>query len=610
MKSTNISALMPRTLQRKTLLFLLLPTFLILMVIGIAGLTLIRNVLLEQWKEAAIAKLQRSAHHVDMRLMRPKELLRFLQHDNQRNINQQEYQVVLDQLRMLDGVVEVESTWYGEIQGEFDTRQIDEKLTPVDRYYQLQQLAITRPRYNQKIMSDTVSLIASFKDRSSKPVGHIEVVISFYDLIDQIVKAPWWNSNQAVLVDDAGNILTGTEPYTKNSIANSVVEFAHFDEHGPLEQKTWTAMQENVYGTIFGTGIPPERVSGFYRLSEAPWTMVIISSGSNVLQPIISFRNSYFLLGIVGIVLALLYIKVVIGRITGSIIKVSHAANRLASGTFEDPLVVVSHDEVGELTRSFNVMAQHLKERLALREEMDLAREVQQHLLPNDNYSAEGIEIAGLSIYCQQTGGDYYDLIPPHHNTGKATVVVGDVVGHGFGAALIMSSLRALLRSRASQPGTPLQILHDVNTLLCQDTAQSGNFASLFFLTIDMSVKQMTWIRCGHDPAIIYNPDSKTFSELRGEGLVLGFDKEYDFQENSYDFGNPKQVILICTDGAWEAENTSGEQFGKGKLKELLATYHQLPAEMLVHKITDSIKKFMAGHPQHDDITLAIVKTW
>ena len=99
-----------------------------------------------------------------------------------------------------------------------------------------------------------------------------------------------------------------------------------------------------------------------------------------------------------------------------------------------------------------------------------------------------GLDIAGRSLYCQETGGDYFDYIPLADPAGglRLCVAVGDVVGHGISAALLMTTVRALLRGRLDQPGSIAEAVCDVNRLLCQDTAASGSFVTLFLLEVGL----------------------------------------------------------------------------------------------------------------------------
>jgi sigma-B regulation protein RsbU (phosphoserine phosphatase) len=597
--------LRPTSLKQKTALFILLPTFIIMVSISWIGLQLVRQVLLDQWQETAITKLQRSAHYVDMRLMRPKEILRFLQQKEQKILQWSEINLLLDQLRSLDGVVHVDHKWY-------DQAEIPSNLEPMgmmhkNAYHRLDELTISPPVYNAELLSETVSLFARFKDKDGRNTGYIEVVLSFYDLVDQIVKSPWWKSNQAFIIDRNRNILAST---SLGGSIDSASKREGFGLKDNLEMQTWNAMQNAHSGTIFGPGIPPRKVSGFYQLTEAPWTLVIMAPGEQVLQPILEFRTYYYLISGVGILFAILYLRLITEKTTRAINRLSRAAEELSNGTFAEALVVESRDEVGILTTNFNVMAKQLHERLQLQKAMNVAREVQQNLLPQKGFATKGLEIAGTTLYCDETGGDYIDILNASHEKRKATIVVGDVVGHGIGAALLMATVRALLRGRACRPGTLSDIANDVNRLLCKDTSHSGNFVTLFYMEIDRQNSLINWVRCGHEPAIVYSPDSNSFSELRGEGIVLGFEATSTFSENTITFTAGNQVILIGSDGVWDVENEQGEAFGKERVKALLERYHTLSAEMLIQKITEQIAGFQSGHPQNDDITLAIIKTW
>ena len=595
----------PTSLQQKTALFILLPMFLILISLGYLGLRLVRNVLLEQWQETAIAKLQQTAHHVDMQLMRPKEMLRLLQGDPMPDMH---LQLVIDQLRSLDGVVQVNTNRTQLLPDDDNTLEHNAAHMHGMRHHQMekQKLAITAPKYDKNLKSETVSLVSDFTDWTGKKSGSIEVVISFDNLIDEIVKAPWWRSNKAYLINRDGDILAGTA--SSETASQIDVRKQKFGESDPLEKQTLAALQTNDFGTVFGPGKPPENISGYCRLTEAPWIMVLIAPGKIVLEPLINFRNSHILFVGIGILLALVYLRTVISRATKAIRRVSKAASELADGVPVPPLVVQSRDEVGELTRNFNTMAEQLQERMQLREAMHVAREIQQNLLPSTGISLDGIESAGVCIYCDDTGGDFFDLFITPADQQRMTIVVGDVAGHGIGAALLMATVRSLLRSRVCQPGTSAQIIDDVNKLLCLDTVRSGNFVTLFLLMLDLETRTFNWVRCGHEPALVYTPGSDTFTELRGEGLVLGVDSDWQYSDNTLGPATEKQIILLGSDGVWEAENSRGERFGKLRIRELLARHHDCDPKRILQEIISAISLFRDGHPQLDDVTLVILK--
>jgi sigma-B regulation protein RsbU (phosphoserine phosphatase) len=542
-----------------------------------------------------------------MELRKPKELLLLLQSSEDTNTNRQIFNRILKQIEEIEGVMGVHVEWpkNQKIQGSV-AGNVVKRAMGMMHGTRMDQFEIGMPKYDNKFNNRKISLISEFQDMHDNTVGRVEVIISFDKLIAQIINAPWWKSNKAYLIDDDGNVLANTalEPGLEDYFP-----LRAFGTANDLERETLAAMKEMNSGTVFGAGSPPEEISGFYHLTEAPWTMVIIAPGENVLQPIIRFKLFYIVTLTTCILLILFIIRQATNTITGKIKEVSAAADDLAKGNFGLPLVAASRDEVGELTRSFNKMTSQLKHRQAMKAAINVAREVQQNLLPRNSFSADGIVAGGVSLYCDETGGDYFDIIRFPGNERKVSVVVGDVVGHGIGAALLMTTVRALLRCRVFLPGRLDQIMNDVNRLLYRDTSKSGNFVTLFYLEVDRMQNTIRWVRAGHDPAFVYSPARDEFSELKGNGLALGVDEEWSFEYNELPVPSEEQLILIGSDGAWEVENKSGEQFGKERLKQLLADNSSLQPDEILQAIVEAIGIFRGETPPNDDITLVIVKT-
>jgi len=596
----------PRSLQQRTLLFILVPTFLLLTGMSVGGYVFVRNILLNQWGETAIAELQRTAHQIDMRMRKPKDLLQLLQGDGDLSANSQIFNYILKKTESLHGVVNVKIEW-PEKPDPVNTspRRGMGSIMGMGRHYKMDRFEISLPRYDRLLNDRTVSLVSELRDSAGVVVGRVEVILSFEKFIDKVITAPWWKSNKAYLIDDSGNVLATTFTGDKEHHTSPHAAFGTTDT---LERDTLAAMKLNDSGMVFGRGSPPEEVSGFYRLVEAPWTMVIMAPGKKILQPIIRFKFIY-ILSIAGCILLILYfIRRATGRITGMIKEITAAAEDLAEGSFGPPLPVTTRDEVGELTRCFNKMTRQLKQRLLLKEAINVAREVQQNLLPHAEYSTEGVIVDGISSYCDETGGDYFDIIRFPESDQKVGVVVGDVVGHGIGAALLMTTVRALLRCRIFQPGTLNEVMDDVNTLLCKDTNRTGNFITLFYLEINRRQNTVSWVRGGHDPAIVYSPKSQIFSEFKGKGIALGVDPEWNFESNELLLPDEEQLILIGSDGVWEVENIDGEQFGKDRVRQILADTSDYDPDRILQSIIQEIALFKGEKSQDDDITLAVIK--
>jgi sigma-B regulation protein RsbU (phosphoserine phosphatase) len=381
------------------------------------------------------------------------------------------------------------------------------------------------------------------------------------------------------------------------------------DSNDPLERETVKAMKTSEYGTILGEGHPPEEVSGFYKLQEAPWSLVMIAPGKEIMAPIVRFRFYYLIIGAVFISFIVILIRIVTGRTVVAIKEVSQAAERVAGGNYGKLLTVKTQDEVGELIRSFNSMVQQLKERMEMKQAMNLAMEVQQNLLPKKMPLIKGLDIAALSIYCDETGGDLYDFLEVgDRNSDRIAIAIGDVSGHGIPAALLMATVRAFLKSRATQPGGPSQIVSDVNRLITHDTGETGQFVTLFYASIDVGKKELRWVRAGHEPAILYDPGTDSFAELGGQGMALGVNGGYSYDEGGIIDLSDGQILLIGTDGLWEAHNKSYEMFGKNRLEAIIRQYAQTPADTILKSIILAVQEFRASAKQEDDITLAVIK--
>jgi sigma-B regulation protein RsbU (phosphoserine phosphatase) len=188
------------------------------------------------------------------------------------------------------------------------------------------------------------------------------------------------------------------------------------------------------------------------------------------------------------------------------------------------------------------------------------------------------------------------------------SVVVGDITGHGVDAALLMTSARAFLRMRASQPGSIAQIVNEMNRHLTRDVLDTGRFMTLFYMTIDTDNGHLHWVRAGHDPAIVYDPVQDKFEELKGSGQALGLDEKFAFEENLKTELASGQVIAIGTDGIWEAFNRDGEMYGKERFNNIIRQNASAEANDILNAIYSDLDSFRSGLKPEDDITLVVIK--
>lgn len=267
---------------------------------------------------------------------------------------------------------------------------------------------------------------------------------------------------------------------------------------------------------------------------------------------------------------------------------------------------VATRDEFGLIAGHTNTMIEGLRHRISLVAALKLAEEVQRTLLPVGPPQVPGVDAAGTSIYCQETGGDYYDyvLLPG----GRLGVVVADVSGHGIDSALFMASARAFMLAEARGFSSPSSLARDVNRYVARDSAPTGRFMSMFFLEIDPSRRVLRWVRAGHEPALMFDPSSLGFHELDGDGMALGVEEEVAYRDYTLEGYPAGAVIVIGTDGITETRNTAGELFGTARVREIARTNAHLTAAAIQAAVVRAVQEFRGDAPQEDDLTLVVLK--
>jgi serine phosphatase RsbU (regulator of sigma subunit) len=295
-------------------------------------------------------------------------------------------------------------------------------------------------------------------------------------------------------------------------------------------------------------------------------------------------------------------------RVTRTLESLNDAVAKVASGDLDAKAPAEGDDEFALLGKAFNDMVPQLRDGMKLKESLALAMEVQQSLLPMTPPTVDGLEIAGRSIYCDETGGDYYDFIElsdvsPH----TLAITVGDVTGHGIAAALLMTTARALLRGRASHEGDIAQLVTHMNRHLSRD-CQNGRFMTLYYMLVDTRTRHVRWVSAGHDPAIAYNPATGVFVELAGSDIPMGLDPDWVYSEFDRGGWPDGQIIVIGTDGIWETRDPCKRLFGKEALKEIIKANARRSCADIAKAITDTLGRYRQGGSQEDDVTLVVMK--
>jgi sigma-B regulation protein RsbU (phosphoserine phosphatase) len=292
--------------------------------------------------------------------------------------------------------------------------------------------------------------------------------------------------------------------------------------------------------------------------------------------------------------------------VTRPVARLAAAADYLAKGDFKTKVDIRTGDELQALGEAFNRMGDHLKERLEMKRSLSLAREIQQMLLPTSPPHLPGFEIAGQTLYCDETGGDYFDFIDL--GAGRLGLAVGDVTGHGVGAALLMATARGVLRSQAARSGLTIgQLFADLNRHLVENTADTL-FMTLFYGIIDSDNRTFHWISAGHGPVFQFSQQSGHFTELPSTAIPLGIMAEAAFEAGGSRVLHRGDILLVGTDGVWETEGPGGELFGIARLQKAVAGSADGTAEDILAAVMAAVASFRGEASPQDDLTLIVVK--
>jgi len=365
------------------------------------------------------------------------------------------------------------------------------------------------------------------------------------------------------------------------------------------------------YGRFAG-----EQGRPLFALIAAPASTILAPAESAIREVDRELEASLVTTG--GILLGLLVLVGVVAfglshRLSRPIIEMADASRRVAQGDLDTRVQIERNDELGQLGKAFNEMVPALNDRMRIRESLAVAMQVQQSLLPADAPSVAGLDIAGHSEYCDETGGDYYDFIElDRFGPDTLAVAVGDVTGHGIAAALLMATGRALIRANADTPGSLGEVFSAVNRQLCQ-SAFTGRFMTLVYLIItphcdDHGRITVRYLSAGHDPTLVYRPAEDRFIELAGNDIPLGIQDNWSFTEHRPDALRQGDILVAGTDGIWECFNAEGEQFGKERMKQVIRETSEGSAQSISQAITDACHAWRGERDQNDDITQVVVK--
>jgi sigma-B regulation protein RsbU (phosphoserine phosphatase) len=252
-----------------------------------------------------------------------------------------------------------------------------------------------------------------------------------------------------------------------------------------------------------------------------------------------------------------------------------------------------------------NARLYHLAvEKGRLERELQLAREVQIRLLPDETPQVEGWEFAAEWLPARQVSGDYYDFIYP--DRPEIDLVIADVSDKGMPAALYMALTRSVIRASMLHAATLAEGVTTANRLICTDAAY-GMFVTLCYACLNPQTGEMVYVNAGHNPPLFYQAAQNHLTPLTRTGMALGIEDDARYEQRTVQLASG-DFILFYTDGVTDAINTQEQEFGRERLCNLLNEQCQAPAWQIVNTLLKAIEFYTGDSEPFDDVTIVLVK--
>ena len=296
-----------------------------------------------------------------------------------------------------------------------------------------------------------------------------------------------------------------------------------------------------------------------------------------------------------------------------SVSTLAEGADRIGRGDFDAVIEMKGSDEIGRLADILNVMTKNLKkardemvDKRRMEDELLTAREIQAALLPRELPSVRGVEFGAYYSAQTESGGDYYDFIPI--GDAELGIAIADVSGHGVGAGLVMAMTRTLLHVHCKKSRNNKELLSILNEYL-YDNTDSNYFVTMFYAVLDLASHELRYSSAGHMRGIVLKKNALT--ELEPGGVPLGaaggdlFDPLVEIRKADLARGD---YLVQYTDGVVESMDAGRAEYGEERFhRALLMNYGKRPGD-LIDAVMADINRFTGRIPQHDDVTMIVVR--
>lgn len=399
-------------------------------------------------------------------------------------------------------------------------------------------------------------------------------------------------------------------PTTEDARLTEVVRWVSF-----VGYTEWDTGRPGTAGVVLGLNIG--RL--YTRISATPLAdLGNFTLGQLLLGGLLIVAVLFLIIQVVAFVLGVSLAR----SITGSVHALSEGTERVRAGDFSHRIQVQRRDQFGDLAESFNTMTASIEtllveraEKQRLEQELRIARQIQMSLLPQGLLTLPGLVVAGHCEPAREVGGDYYDFLPL--GPSRAGILIADVAGKGTSAALYMAELKGVVHSLSRRCASPRELLIEANRIIAPHL-DDRSFITMTYAVVDCDARTFTYARAGHCPLVYvrgpgHTGDGPRSAVLAPSGMVLGLKIDGGemfarvLEEVTLPLGH-EDVIVMFTDGITEAMDTQGEYFGESRLQTLVEAHGHGDVETLRERILRDIEDFTGEAPQHDDMTMLVLK--
>jgi phosphoserine phosphatase RsbU/P len=254
----------------------------------------------------------------------------------------------------------------------------------------------------------------------------------------------------------------------------------------------------------------------------------------------------------------------------------------------------------------FALLILEVGDRVVMKRDLQIAKEIQAWLLPAEPPNVPGLEIAFATRPANTVAGDYYDVFARPSDSGTFLIAVADVAGKSVPAAMLMATFQASLKTLSNTPGSLTELTTRMNRYACSNSQKGRRFTTAFIAEYDPASRRLTYVNAGHNNPILRRK-SGSIERLEAGGMPLGIMEDAPYQSGQQTL-EPGDWLVVFTDGVIEAENIQQQEYGEIRFITMLHSGVMLAPGMLLNSILTDLDRFVGHAPQHDDVTCVLIK--